>query len=78
VKSLFCWLRHDRIGRSRLVVLALAAVAAIGCVTFGWPTAGDTLVVGLLALVLAVGDYFFWRRDLRKTGKPVPGADQSV
>lgn len=75
MKSLFWWLRHDRIGRSRLFVLVFATVMVITWATFGWPTAGSTLVGVLLSLVLVAGDYLFWRSDLRKAGEPVPGRD---
>jgi membrane protein implicated in regulation of membrane protease activity len=78
MKSLFWWLRHDRIGRSRLFVLALVAAVVIGWAVFGWPTTESTVIVVPLSLLGVVGDYFFWRRDLRKAGKPVPGVDQSV
>ena len=75
MKSLFWWLRHDRIGRSRLFVFAFAVIGVIGWVAFGWPAGGQALIVVLLSVILLVGDYVFWRRDLRKAGKPVPPAE---
>jgi hypothetical protein len=77
MKALFWWLRHDRIGRSRLVVFVLAVLAVVGWAVFGWPTAGNAAVGIVGALVIVFGDYFFWRSDLRKAGEPVPGRDES-
>lgn len=73
MRSLVWWLRHDRIGRSRLVVFVLAVLAVAGWAAFGWPSGQSAAVAIVGALVIVVGDYFFWRHDLRKAGEPVPG-----
>lgn len=69
MKSPFWWLRNDRIGRSRLVVLCFAILCALGSVVIGWPSPSTALIVALLSVVLVIGDYLFWRYDLRRTEK---------
>lgn len=69
MKSPLWWLRNDRIGRSRLVVLAFAILCVLSSAVTGWPGWSSTLMVLLLSFVLFAGDYLFWRADLRKSEK---------
>ncbi|GHH39374.1 hypothetical protein [Lentzea cavernae] len=69
MKSPAWWIKNDRIGRSRLLVLALAALCLIGAAVVGWPSWSNALLILLLSVVLFIGDYAFWRVDLRRSEK---------
>jgi len=69
VKSPVWWIRNDRIGRSRLFVLGFALLCLLGAAVIGWPSWSNALMILLLSVVLFIGDYVFWRVDLRRSEK---------
>lgn len=69
MKSPIWWIKHDRIGRSRVFILALAVLGVLGSAVIDWPSWSTSLMVLLLSVVLFVGDYVFWRVDLRREEK---------
>ncbi|GAA0235501.1 hypothetical protein GCM10010492_38070 [Saccharothrix mutabilis subsp. mutabilis] len=73
MKSPLWWVRHDRIGRSRLVILALGVLSVLSSVVADWPDRSDALVASMFTVVLFVGDYLFWRADLRRAARSDDG-----
>lgn len=69
MKSPIWWIKNDRIGRSRLYVLAFAVLCVLSSVVIGWPSWSNALLIVLLSVILFIGDYIFWRVDLRRSGK---------
>lgn len=69
MKSPIWWIKNDRIGRSRLFILVFAVLCLLGSVAVGWPTWSNALIIMLCSVVLFVGDYVFWRIDLRRSEK---------
>lgn len=67
------WLRHDSIGRSRLVLLVVVAAGAGMWVALDWPEWSFPAAAVGLAVVLVVGDYCFFRYDVRKARRAAVG-----
>lgn len=64
--SLGWWLEHDRVGRSRFGLGAVAVGALGGWLVGGWPEWRVSATAGVMAVVLSGGDYYFFRRDVRR------------
>ncbi|MFE9745601.1 hypothetical protein ACFYOT_11915 [Saccharothrix saharensis] len=60
------WLRHDRVGRGRVVLLGVVAAAAVGWAVLDWPEWGFPAGALGLALVLVAVDYCLFRYEVRR------------
>ncbi|SER75892.1 hypothetical protein SAMN05216188_11543 [Lentzea xinjiangensis] len=64
------WVKNDRIGRSRLFLLAFAILCVLGAAVVGWPSWTNALMILVPSVVVFIGDYLFWRVDLRRAKNP--------
>ncbi|MFJ6672318.1 hypothetical protein ACIQMJ_14525 [Actinosynnema sp. NPDC091369] len=68
------WLRHDRVGRGRAVLLVVVAVGAVGWAVLAWPEWGFPAGALGLAVVLVALDYCLSRYAVRRARRAAVGA----